>query len=98
MAKLDHPNIVRLVGVTHHPSFMIVMELAPQGPLHKYLKSHRDIPVLNVLILMLQVGFRYILTHSFLMHPFSTPENIRKPYGFLTFSGGRKRVHWGQMG
>ena len=22
------------------------------------------------------------------------PENIRKPYGFLMFSGGRERVHW----
>ena len=24
-------------------------------------------------------------------------ENIRKPYGFLTFCGGRERVHWEQM-
>ena len=22
------------------------------------------------------------------------PENIRKPYGFLMFSGSRERVHW----
>ena len=22
------------------------------------------------------------------------PEKIRKPYGFLKFSGGRERVHW----
>ena len=26
------------------------------------------------------------------------PENIRKPYGFLMFSGGRERLHWEQMG
>ena len=26
------------------------------------------------------------------------PENIRKPYGFLMFSGGREKVHWKQMG
>ena len=26
------------------------------------------------------------------------PENIRKPYGFLVFSGGRERVHWERMG
>ena len=32
------------------------------------------------------------LTHSFPMHPFSAPENI-KPYHFLMFSGGRERVH-----
>ena len=32
------------------------------------------------------------------MHPFSNPENIRKPYGFPIFSGGRERVHWEQTG
>ena len=26
------------------------------------------------------------------------PENIRKPYGFLMFSGGRERVNWERMG
>ena len=31
------------------------------------------------------------------MHPFSTTENIRKPYGFLIFLRGRKRVHWERM-
>jgi len=67
MAKLDHPNIVRLVGVTHHPNFYIVMELAPQGPLHRYLKKHRQMPILNVLILMLQVdeGMHYLETQHF---------------------------------
>ena len=50
MAKLDHPNIVRLVGVVQSPSFMIAMELAPQGPLHKYLKKHKEMPLLNILI------------------------------------------------
>ena len=29
---------------------------------------------------------------------FLPPENIRKPYGFLMFSGGREKVHWEQMG
>ena len=38
-----------------------------------------------------------ILTHSFPMQPFSTPESIRKPYGFLLFSGGRKRALWERM-
>ena len=26
------------------------------------------------------------------------PENIKKPYGFLMFSGGREGVHWKQIG
>ena len=38
------------------------------------------------------------LTHSFPIHPFSTPPHNPKPYGFLMFSGGRERVHWEQMG
>ena len=32
------------------------------------------------------------LTHAFLVHPFSTPEKIIKPYGFLMFSGYKKRT------
>ena len=32
------------------------------------------------------------LTHSFPMHPFSTP------YGFLIFLGGKERVLWERMG
>ena len=26
------------------------------------------------------------------------PENIKKPYGFLIFSGARERVHWEKLG
>ena len=26
------------------------------------------------------------------------PENIRKPYSFLMFSGSRERVHWKRIG
>ena len=32
------------------------------------------------------------------MHPSSTPENIRKPYGFLMFSRDRESVHWKRIG
>ena len=37
------------------------------------------------------------LTYLFPMHPFSTPENMRKPLGFFMFSGGRERAYWEQM-
>ena len=33
------------------------------------------------------------LISLFPMQTFSTPEDIRKPYGFLMFPGGRERVH-----
>ena len=38
------------------------------------------------------------LTYLFPIYPFLPPENIRKLYCFLMFSGGRERVHWKQMG
>ena len=36
------------------------------------------------------------MTRLFPMHPFLTPENVRKPY--LMFSWHRERVHWERMG
>ena len=39
-----------------------------------------------------------LLTHLFQIHPFSTPENIRNPYGFLMFSEVIERVQRKQMG
>ncbi|XP_065679732.1 tyrosine-protein kinase SYK-like isoform X1 [Hydra vulgaris] len=67
MSKLDHPNIVRLIGVTQSPGFMLVMELAPQGPLHKFLKKNRNMNVLDILVLMLQVdeGMNYLESQHF---------------------------------
>lgn len=40
MSDLQHRNIVRLIGVCKSDTLMLVMELAPLGPLNKYLKSH----------------------------------------------------------
>ena len=41
-------------------------------------------------------SFSMHLTHSFPMHPFSTPWKHLKT--FVMFSGGRERVHWENMG
>ncbi|XP_077549390.1 tyrosine-protein kinase SYK-like [Haemaphysalis longicornis] len=38
MAQLDHPHIVRLIGVSQGQSLMLVMELAPLGPLNRFLR------------------------------------------------------------
>lgn len=67
MAKLDHPHIVRLIGVTQSPSLMIVMEIAPLGPLNKYLKKNKSMQLINILILMLQVdeGMDYLESQRF---------------------------------
>ena len=44
-------------------------------------------------LLRIRYKLSTIITHSFPMHPFSTP----LLYSFLMFSAGRERVHWGQI-
>ena len=39
-----------------------------------------------------------ILTYLSPMHPFSTPWKHQKPYSFLMFSWGRKKMRWEQNG
>lgn len=56
MIALDHPHIVRLIGVSESKSFMLVTELAPLGPLNKYLRIHREIGASEIISLMLQVA------------------------------------------
>ncbi|KAH9521249.1 hypothetical protein DERF_004923 [Dermatophagoides farinae] len=57
MAKLDHRHIVRLIGVCENDPFMLVMELAPLGPLNKYLQNHgQNLTDMDILRLMLQVA------------------------------------------
>ncbi|GFV79420.1 tyrosine-protein kinase SYK [Trichonephila clavipes] len=56
MIALDHPHIVRLIGVSDSNAFMLVMELAPLGPLSKYLRIHREVSTCEILVLMLQVA------------------------------------------
>ncbi|KAF8771027.1 Tyrosine-protein kinase SYK like protein [Argiope bruennichi] len=56
MIALDHPHIVRLIGVSDSNAFMLVMELAPLGPLSKYLRVHSEVGTCEILVLMLQVA------------------------------------------
>lgn len=57
MAKLDHKHIVRLIGVCEGEPFMLVMELAPLGPLNKYLVDHgAHMQDEDLIQLMLQVA------------------------------------------
>ena len=41
MAQLDHPFIVRIVGICDAEALMLVMEVANLGPLHTYLREHK---------------------------------------------------------
>ena len=67
MANLQHRNIVRMIGVCRSESIMLVLELAQQGPLNKYLKKHTDMPIKNVLDLTFQVaeGMAYLEEKNF---------------------------------
>lgn len=57
MASLDHKHIIRLIGVCEGDPFMLVMELAPLGPLNKYLQDFSNHFTTNDLVnLMLQVA------------------------------------------
>lgn len=67
MMKLDHPNIVRIIGICQDTTVMLVMELAPEGPLHKYLKKHKSLPMFKIFVIMLQVaeGMQYLENMQF---------------------------------
>ena len=34
-------ELIFVIGLCQDPVMMLVMELAPEGPLHKYLKKHK---------------------------------------------------------
>ncbi|XP_064604888.1 tyrosine-protein kinase SYK-like isoform X2 [Liolophura sinensis] len=67
MQNLDHRNIVRLIGVCKGESIMLVMEIAPLGPLNKYVQRNKNMPVWNLLHLLHQVamGMEYLESKKF---------------------------------
>ncbi|KAA0194397.1 Tyrosine-protein kinase [Fasciolopsis buskii] len=67
MAQLKHRHIVRLIGVCKEEKFMLVLELAPLGPINKYLKKRPDVPVHTLTELMHQVamGMAYLESCKF---------------------------------
>ncbi|CAH8622004.1 unnamed protein product [Heterobilharzia americana] len=67
MAQLKHRHIVRLIGVCKEEQFMLVLELAPLGPINKYLKRRPDVSVHTLTELMHQValGMAYLESCKF---------------------------------
>lgn len=41
MHQLDNPYIVRIIGLCQAEALMLVMEMAPAGPLNKFLSSKK---------------------------------------------------------
>lgn len=67
MKKMDHHHLVRLIGLCEGDTMMLVLELAPLGPLNKFLPKNKHLPLWNVMELMWQVaqGMEYLEAHSF---------------------------------
>ncbi|GAA49750.1 tyrosine-protein kinase SYK [Clonorchis sinensis] len=67
MAQLKHRHIVRLIGVCKDEQLMLVLELAPLGPINKYLKKRPDVPIHTLTELMYQValGMAYLESCKF---------------------------------
>ncbi|XP_067935043.1 tyrosine-protein kinase ZAP-70-like isoform X2 [Watersipora subatra] len=67
MAALKNRNVVRLIGVCHADTIMLVLELAPLGPLNKFLKEDPNLPMIKITNLMHQVavGMRYLESQKF---------------------------------
>ncbi|XP_070564162.1 tyrosine-protein kinase SYK-like isoform X1 [Ptychodera flava] len=69
MSRLDHPYIVRMIGMCQAQAgvMMLVLELAELGPLNKYLKQNQTMRVRNILEILLQVamGMQYLEGQQF---------------------------------
>ncbi|XP_075779436.1 protein-tyrosine kinase 2-beta isoform X3 [Pelodiscus sinensis] len=57
MKKLDHPHIVKLIGITEEEPTWIVMELYPYGELGQYLEQNKNsLKVPTLILYALQIG------------------------------------------
>ncbi|TRY98422.1 hypothetical protein DNTS_017967 [Danionella cerebrum] len=68
MHQLSDPFIVRMIGLCEAEALMLVMEMAPAGPLNKFLSSRKDqISVENIVMLLHQVsmGMKYLEGRNF---------------------------------
>ncbi|KAL3868263.1 hypothetical protein ACJMK2_041094 [Sinanodonta woodiana] len=67
MQNLSHKNIVRMIGLCKADCIMLVLELAPLGPLNSYLSNHRDTSQGNIVELLWQVamGMAYLESKKF---------------------------------
>uniref|UniRef100_A0A8C1TJ50 non-specific protein-tyrosine kinase n=1 Tax=Cyprinus carpio TaxID=7962 RepID=A0A8C1TJ50_CYPCA len=68
MHQLSDPFIVRMIGLCEAEALMLVMEMAPAGPLNKFLSGKKDqVTTENIVMLMHQVsmGMKYLEGRNF---------------------------------
>ncbi|XP_053675347.1 mitogen-activated protein kinase kinase kinase 13 [Anopheles nili] len=77
LRKLDHENIVKFKGVcTQAPTFCIIMEFCPYGPLHKLLQDNRGIIPPQQLVSWSQqiaLGMQYLHSHKIIHRDLKSP-------------------------
>jgi hypothetical protein len=59
MKSLNFPHIIKFIGMCYNNSngsLMIVLELAKLGPLHKYLRIHKEMDISKIVVLCYQVA------------------------------------------
>lgn len=65
MRSLNNPYIIKFIGMCFHQngSLMIVLELAKLGPLHKYLRVHKEMSMMRICKICYQgIVFRLLAT------------------------------------
>ena len=80
MKELKHPNIIKMYEVIYETDFdniNIIMEYAPMGSLHDYLKKNKNISEITSKYFMRQIanGLKYLLSKN-IMHRDLKPHNI----------------------
>ncbi|XP_061192017.1 tyrosine-protein kinase SYK-like [Saccostrea echinata] len=62
MMNLNHKHIIRMIGICDADCVMLVLELAPKGPLNSFLKNNKDMKQSNIVEIMWQVaqGMEYL--------------------------------------
>ena len=83
---------IRRIGEKNEKSFKVVSKTKKKKTSEEGLSF---ITKFKIEFLLPFTGFRKVLGKLPANAPFlCPPENLRKPSGFLMFSGGRERVHW----
>ncbi|CAL1680351.1 unnamed protein product [Lasius platythorax] len=76
LKKLNHPNIVQFKGVcTKPPSYCIIMEFCPFGPLYDFLRAGEPVPPVRLVSWSKQIaaGMGYLHAHKIIHRDLKSP-------------------------
>ncbi|XP_029173027.1 mitogen-activated protein kinase kinase kinase 12 isoform X2 [Nylanderia fulva] len=76
LRKLNHPNIVQFKGVcTKPPSYCIIMEFCPFGPLYDFLRTGEPVPPVRLVSWSKEIaaGMAYLHAHKIIHRDLKSP-------------------------